>query len=155
MNVFVDTSALYALMVPDDNNHQAAQACFEQLRFSEAALVSSNYILLECTSIIQRRHGFETAKEFLRETATLLDVIWIEKSLHERAMGLWDKSGRRALSLVDCVSFSVMHEHGLRRAVTFDHHFREAGFEVLPQADRVSEPRVTYRIKARARRTHA
>ena len=154
MKVFVDTSALYALMVREDAHHRATQACFEQLRFAEATLTSTNYILLECTSLIQRRHGFDAAKTFVAEAAALLDLVWIEKAEHERATALWSQSGRRALSLVDCVSFDVMRRRGLRHAVTFDAHFREAGFEVLPHADRVAEPRGAYRTKTRMRRTH-
>ena len=151
MNAFVDTSALYALMLPEDRHHQAAQACFEQLRLTEASLISTNYILLECTSLIQRRQGFEAAQSFLNQAAKLLDVIWIEQAHHEHAVRLWSKSGRRALSLVDCVSFWVMRDQGLRHAVAFDAHFEEAGFEVLPRADRVAEKRGVYRAGRRRR----
>jgi predicted nucleic acid-binding protein len=153
VNIFVDTSALYALMLPEDRHHQAAQACFEQLRLTEASLVSTNYILLECASLIQRRQGFEAAQAFLNQVARLLDIVWIERAHHERAVELWSKSGRRELSLVDCVSFWVMRHRGLRHAVAFDAHFEEAGFEVLPRADRVAEQRGAYRAKpAKTRR---
>jgi len=151
VKAFVDTSALYALMLPEDRHHQAAQACFEQLRLTEASLISTNYILLECASLIQRRQGFEAAQSFLNQAAKLLDIVWIEQTHHEHAVMLWSKSGRRALSLVDCVSFWVMRDRGLRHAVAFDAHFEEAGFEVLPRADRAAERRGAYR-SARARR---
>jgi predicted nucleic acid-binding protein len=76
----------------------------------------------------------ELAKKLnLHDTAT--DV----SERHERAIALWGKSRRRTLSLVDCASFCVMQEHRLRRVVAFDAQFREAGFEVLPLADRVAE----------------
>ena len=41
-------------------------------------------------------------------------------------------AGRRALSLVDCVSFAVMARAGLRQAFAFDDHFAERGFSCLP-----------------------
>lgn len=41
-------------------------------------------------------------------------------------------AGRKRLSLVDCVSFTVMRELGVRRALTLDGHFAEQGFEVRP-----------------------
>ena len=145
MKAFVDTSALYALMIPEDAHYQAAQACFEQLRLTEASLISTNYILLECASLIQRRQSFEAAQAFLIQATTLLDIVWVEKTHHEHAVVLWSKSSRRALSLVDCVSFWVMRDQGLRHAVAFDAHFQEAGFEVLPHADRVAERRGVYR----------
>ena len=154
MKAFVDTSALYALMMPEDTHHQAAQACFESLQLSDAALVSTNYILLECASLMQRRQGFEAARDFLVQAMKLLDVVWIEKPQHEHAVTLWSKSGRRALSLVDCASFWVMREQGLRHAVAFDTHFQEAGFEILPRADRIAEKRGVYRT-ARLHRKNA
>ena len=149
MKAFVDTSALYALMMPEDTHHQAAQACFESLQVADTMLVSTNYILLECTTLLQRRQGFEAARAFLIQAMKLLDIVWIEKPQHEHAVALWSKSGRRALSLVDCVSFWVMREQGLRHAVAFDTHFREAGFETLPRADRVAERRGVYRTGRR------
>lgn len=153
MKAFVDTSALYALIMPEDGHHQAAQACFEDLRLADASLVSTNYILLECTSLIQRRQGFEAARSFLIQATKLLDIVWIEQAQHEHAVILWSKSGRRALSLVDCVSFWVMRDQGLRHVVAFDAHFEEAGFETLPQADRVAERRGVYRTSRLRRKS--
>jgi hypothetical protein len=34
-------------------------------------------------------------------------------------------------SLTDCTSFVVMRERGVERALTSDHHFAQAGFQVL------------------------
>ena len=154
MRVFVDTSAWYALMVPEDSNYEAAQRVFDRLRMAEATLLTTNYIALECTSLIQRRHGFEAARTFLARAMDLLDLVWIGKDQHAQGMRLWLKSGRRTLSLVDCTSFWVMREQGVRQAVAFDAHFREAGFEVLPAADHVAERRAAYRTSG-VRRAHA
>ena len=145
MRTFVDTSALYALMIPEDIHHDSAQTCFEELQFAEASLVSTNYILLECAALLQRRQGLEVARAFLTQAAQLLDIVWVERSHHEHAVTLWGKSNRRALSLVDCVSFWVMRDRRLRHVVAFDPHFAQAGFEVLPRADRVAEKRGVYR----------
>jgi predicted nucleic acid-binding protein len=38
-------------------------------------------------------------------------------------------AGRKKLSLVDCVSFGIMREAGIRKAFAFDRHFTEQGFE--------------------------
>ena len=34
-------------------------------------------------------------------------------------------------SLTDCLSFVVMQERGISRALAYDHHFEQAGFEAL------------------------
>jgi len=145
VKVFVDTSALYALMAPEDSQHQAAVSCFEGLGEEGAVLVSTNYILLECVSLLQRRHGFERAKRFLVKASAMMDLTWIGAGEHLAAVQRWTQAGNRGLSLVDCTSFAVMDAQGLRRAVAFDAHFAQAGFDVLPQADRVAERRGVYR----------
>jgi predicted nucleic acid-binding protein len=40
-------------------------------------------------------------------------------------------AARKKRSLVDCVSFQIMRQHGVRSAFCFDSHFREQGFDVL------------------------
>ena len=46
--------------------------------------------------------------------------------------GLLD-AGRRKLSLVDCLSFAVMREMGIREVFVFDQHFAEQGFRCHPE----------------------
>lgn len=41
-------------------------------------------------------------------------------------------ANRRNLSLVDCVSFEVMRDLGVKDVFAFDPHFREHGFTCIP-----------------------
>lgn len=151
--VFIDTSALYAMLSADDLNHYAAVRCFEQLHDVHATLVSTNYIVLECASLIQRRRGFEHASTFLTKAAGMLEMIWIAAEEHQQTVALWTAAKSRALSLVDCSSMAVMRTRGLHRIVAFDRQFAQAGFEVLPQHDRVEEGRGAYRTKSLSKRS--
>jgi len=38
-------------------------------------------------------------------------------------------------SLTDCISFELMRRRRLTRALAFDHHFEQAGFEALLRRD--------------------
>jgi uncharacterized protein len=40
-------------------------------------------------------------------------------------------AARKKLSLVDCVSFQIMRQQGVRASFCFDSHFGEQGFAVL------------------------
>ena len=39
---------------------------------------------------------------------------------------------RRKLSLVDCISFEIMRNSGIKTIFTFDSHFAEQGFHCIP-----------------------
>ncbi len=153
MNALVDSSALYALTIAEDRHHLQARACFEELQQSAAVLTTTNYILWECATLVQRRYGMGHAQALLQKAGTLLDVLWIGAQEHEQALKLWTAAGRRALSLVDCTSMVVMRQHHMHRVVAFDRHFAEAGFEMLPRADRVAERRGPYRAKSLSKRS--
>ena len=148
MNALVDSSALYALTIAEDLHHHQAVGCFQELERFGATLSTTNYVLLECMALIQRRHGMADAQAVLKKISMFLDIVWIGPEEHGEAIRLWTDSGRRAVSLVDCANMAVMRQRRIRTIVAFDAHFREAGFEVLPQADRAAERRGTSRTRA-------
>jgi predicted nucleic acid-binding protein len=59
----------------------------------------------------------------------------ITEADHGHAHNALLAAGRRTLSLVDCGSFHVMSSRAVRSAFTFDPHFVEQGFEVLPSGN--------------------
>ena len=130
MKVFVDTSAFYASLNPEDHYHHAAQQTLEHLKESEP--ITTNYVLLECASLIQKRQGFSPAKIFLTKISEMLQIVWIDERLHQEAISIWTKAQNRGLSLVDCTSFAAMKHAGVRQVIAFDPHFVTHGFEILP-----------------------
>ena len=146
MRVFVDTSAFYALASETDRWHASARALHEQLKRDGDGFVTTNYVILEAVSLLQRRHGVSEAERFGDGVADRADVVWIEAAQHRAAWKLWRERHNRGLSLVDCSSFVVMRDREIRRAFAFDEQFREAGFTLLqPPPDRVAERRAVYR----------
>jgi len=132
MNVFVDTSALLAVLDADDANHQAAGPFWEKIVAGGDTLVSHNYILVETSALVARKLGLEALRVFETDIVPLLRVVWVTRDIHESAAGAQLLASRRSLSLVDCVSFEVMRRTGIRGAFTFDRHFQEYGHEILP-----------------------
>jgi len=53
----------------------------------------------------------------------------------EKARFWFFKWQDKAFSFTDCTSFVVMRELKIKKALTADHHFIEAGFETLPAAE--------------------
>lgn len=96
-------------------------------------MFASSYVLVETTALLQHRIGIEAVRVLADDVAPTLDVQWIGAEEHRMAMLALLAANRRALSLVDCSSFEVMRRLGLRTAFSFDAHFAEQGFELLPR----------------------
>jgi predicted nucleic acid-binding protein len=132
LNVFVDTSALLAVLDRNDRNHPAAKARWVGMLEAGDELVSHNYVLVETSAVVLRRLGLEAIHVFEHDVVPALQVIWVTREVHEAAAGSHLVAGRRSLSLVDCVSFEIMRRTGLRSAFAFDRHFTEYGYETTP-----------------------
>ena len=131
MSVFIDTSALYAVLDRDDANHKSAGGIWLRLLDEEEIMVTHNYVVLESTAIIQNRLGMEAARTFISDVFPLLTTTWVDSEIHFRAQSAFLMNDRRQLSLTDCFSFEVMRGAGIRSAFAFDRHFAEQGFTLV------------------------
>ncbi len=132
MVIFVDTSALFALISGRDVNHQRAKAQWRAWLDSPDDFIISNYVLLETTALLQSRLGMQAVQDFHDLLLPVMTVYWITEAIHKKALQTLLVANRRRLSLVDCTSFAVMNALGLQSAFTFDDHFAQAGFILLP-----------------------
>ncbi len=132
MSVFVDTSAFYAILDGDDANHAKSARTWQGLMQSDEGVVTTNYVLVETFALLQSRLGFAAVRAFQEDIIPVLDVEFVTADVHRLGIAALLTSSRRNLSLVDCVSFEVIRELGVRAAFTFDTHFRQQGFSVTP-----------------------
>jgi predicted nucleic acid-binding protein len=128
MIVFADTSGLFAFLVRDDAMHVRARSIFQSFAKSDTRLLTSSYVLVETTALLQRRVGIDAVHEFNFTLLPLLDVVWVDEYWHERAINRLITSGQKKLSLVDCLSFIIMESRDIRTAFSFDTHFEKNGF---------------------------
>lgn len=127
--VFIDTSAILALMVGSDRAHRSAVKAFEKLRSRQAELVTTSYVLVETYALLDRRLGREAVLDFRESFAPLVRVIWVDGGLHEQGLDRLVKSSH-SLSLVDAVSFEAIREHRILEAFAFDRHFEREGLGI-------------------------
>lgn len=130
--IFLDTSGFIAVLDADDHQHLAARKVWPMWVQQETPLLTSNYVVVETFSVIQRRYGMIAVRAFYDELLPVVCVVWIEASLHDQALQQFLIANRRALSLVDCTSFALMRTLGLHAVFTFDAHFAEQGFTCYP-----------------------
>jgi predicted nucleic acid-binding protein len=125
--IFLDTSAVYAMADQADPNHALALEKFNRVLAAEELVCLHNYILVESAALLQARLGLPVALRFLQESK-LFQIEWVDRSLHEKAVGELKRIGKRGISFVDCLSFLVMRERGIKRALAFDPDFTVQGF---------------------------
>jgi predicted nucleic acid-binding protein len=130
--IFIDTSALIALVDDQDVFHANAIQQWRILLENQETLLCNNYVVLETMSLIQRRFGMRYIDLLNSEFLYLLKLHWIDEEEHHSVVQTFLEINRRNLSLVDCSSFSTMRQLGIQSVFTFDLHFREQGFHVIP-----------------------
>ncbi len=127
--IFLDTSAIYALADAADPNHKRAKMFFHQALQADEDFLVHNYVLVESTALLQNRLGFNSARRFVHESENF-HIHWITHQDHQKGVDLWNKQGKRGLSLVDCVSFIVMRRNKVKRYLGFDPDFEREGFQM-------------------------
>lgn len=135
MTVFLDTSALYAVLDRDDSNHLEARATWERMLRERFTLVTTNYVLVEASALVQHRLGLSALCTFHEDIVPLLAVEWVTETRHHSGVSSVLTAARKKLSLVDCLSFQVMRELAARDVFCFDKHFAEQGFDCLTRED--------------------
>ena len=126
--IFVDTSAIYAVLDRSDANHEAARTCWFALLDADDPLFTTNYVVLESCALAQSRLGLDAVRAIQEELLPVMEVVWVDEATHSTAMTALLAAQRRKLSLVDCASFAVMRLRGSQSAFAFDQHFAEERF---------------------------
>jgi predicted nucleic acid-binding protein len=128
--IFIDTVYVVALISPHDQFHHRATEIANRL--TGYPLLVTDAVLLEVGNALARNHKPEAIRvieHFL--TFEEVDVIHLTPQLFRQALAMYETYQDKAWSLVDCISFVVMREGGITSALTFDHHFEQAGFRAL------------------------
>ena len=128
MIVFVDTSAVYALLDADDSNHERAFRASARLLGEE--LVTHSYVVVELVSLVRRRLGAHAAARLIDEVLPAIEVTDVDASLRSRALAAFRAATASDVSLVDRTSFEFMRQRGISRAWAIDSDFATEGFEL-------------------------
>jgi predicted nucleic acid-binding protein len=129
-DVFLDTSYFVALSNPRDQHHAVARQVAADLQRRRIRLVTTRGVVLEIGNALSRQRLRTAAVDFLANLETD-ESIEVSRDLFEAGAGLFRDHADKEWSLTDCLSFVVMRDLGIDEALTFDHHFRQAGFRPL------------------------
>jgi predicted nucleic acid-binding protein len=131
--LFWDTSGFYALLNSDDNLHQSALNELKQAKKDKTYSITTDWVVGEtCTLLMARKRGHIIHK-FLNiiNSSSVLERVFVSKDQILKAENMMQKYVENSYSYVDCISFTIMKQLKIRRAVTSDHHFKEQGFELV------------------------
>jgi predicted nucleic acid-binding protein len=129
VTVFIDTSALLALLDSGDDNHDRA------LRGREVILghrwLTHSYVVAESLALVRRRLGGAATARFIDELLPAVDVDDVDQTLREATIRSYRQVLTASVSYVDHVSFTFMRDHEITQAWAIDQDFVTAGFELV------------------------
>jgi predicted nucleic acid-binding protein len=128
VSVFVDTSAVFALLDAGDSNHERALRATESLLGEE--LVTHSYVVVELVSLVRRRLGADAAARLIDDILPAVEIADVDASLRSRALAAFRAATGSDVSLVNRTSFEFMRQRGIRRVWAMDSDFATEGFEL-------------------------
>lgn len=128
--ILVDTGFLLALAQPTDGLHTRAAHWAQQL---SEPLVVTEYVLLETVNSLSKRADRPRAHRIVDLISGDEDyaLVYSSRALITAGLRLHRERVDKEWSLTDCISFHIMRERGITRALAYDAHFEQAGFEAL------------------------
>ena len=131
MRVFADTHFYAALLSSRDSAHGAAVRWQASPEIRE--VVTTSWVLVELADCMNLPHEREVTARFIAalRQAPQTVVVPVSEAVLWRGFELYRGRNDKEWSLTDCISFVVMKDEGLSRALTGDHHFEQAGFVAL------------------------
>jgi predicted nucleic acid-binding protein len=127
---FADTSYYLALINSDDVAFASA-ADFTQSFDGE--IITTSAVINELGNHLASRHNRALFSAFFNDLRKDPDVsiIHVDGALFEAGFDLYSARIDKDWSLTDCISFVLMRDRQIRDALTTDHHFEQAGFQIL------------------------
>jgi len=132
--IFVDSAYLFALADDHDELHPRAMNWATTV---PPPLLTTEYVLWEMVNGFSKIVDRPKAHALLAsmEHSPAWEIISAQGNLYAAGMTMHRQCHDKDWSLTDCISFIVMRERCIQRALTHDHHFEQAGFEALLRRD--------------------
>ena len=128
--VFADTFYYCAFLNRQDAHHEQVLRLAQSL---EARLLTTGWVLTELADGLSgprwRRGVAEVVQDAMRNPGVIFVAPDLE--LFSERLDLYTRRPDKEWSLTDCISFVVMQRHHVADALTADHHFEQAGFNIL------------------------
>ncbi len=143
--VFLDTSGIYPIFSPNEHSKELCRNILKDLlEVYNANLITTNWIHYEVLSKL-RKHGLEFCirfEELIKKG--VLTIHKVDKDLETKGVQMFWAYKDKSWGVIDCVSFSFMHQKNIFYSLTMDDHFLQAGFYPLIKIDHKNKPYKSY-----------
>jgi predicted nucleic acid-binding protein len=129
--LFVDRFYFIAVVNERDQYHEAVLHASAEV--ADSLFWTTEWMLLEFADAcsdhsLLRGHAAQWIRSILAGEMT---VVHTTPELFQKALSFYERHADKHWSLADCLSFIVMRDNGITKALTGDHHFVQAGFDAL------------------------
>lgn len=131
--ILVDTSALVAIVNARDNLHTKAENIHKELIYSGCQFITSSAIITELINYYSSALLIPLAINLINviEEAHNWEVVFVDAELYKAGFELRVKMTDKDWSMTDCITMVLAKHRKITRIFTNDHHFEQAGFEIL------------------------
>lgn len=134
--VFFDTAGWLALGNKSDQWHSRATQIYQQIARERWPRLTTDAVIIEVCNALRkpplRPLALVLADNIYKaERLGYLEIAHVNPDLLRQGLTLFRERKDKDWSLTDCISFVIMEQRGISRALTTDHHFEQAGFERL------------------------
>lgn len=130
--LFVDTSGWGCYCDENDPLHEQAEEFVRLAAEFGENLVTTDWVLAELVTLLLNRVKLPHQRivqivEGIFHSPSVV-IVHVSEEMVRAAWSLFKRHRDKRWTLVDCVSFIVMKQRGIKEALTTDHHFEQAGF---------------------------
>jgi predicted nucleic acid-binding protein len=131
--LFLDTSFAIALASHRDQHHEQAVTLASEIRANKAQLVTTIPVVIEIGNSLAKQSFRQAAVQLIASlhSDSSVTIVPLDHSLYNRSFSLFADRSDKDWGLTDCISFVVMEDQKIQKALTADNHFQQAGYETL------------------------
>jgi predicted nucleic acid-binding protein len=96
-------------------------------------MITTRAVLLEIGNSLARARYRSAAISLLQamETDPTIEIVPLSEELYQPSSQMYCDRPDKEWGLIDCVSFAIMSDRRITKALTADEHYQQAGFRAL------------------------
>ncbi|MBI4650833.1 PIN domain-containing protein [Candidatus Desantisbacteria bacterium] len=131
--IFIDSFAWIASINKSDNYHEVILELFKELLEKRVKFFTTNYVIVETINALSKVTFRKALIEFVDklEKSPSVRIIKITNKMYNNAWVFYQKRMDKDWGFTDCTSFEVMRIFNIKKTLTNDKHFEQAGYSLI------------------------